>query len=294
MRRRRRGVAAAVIAGVLVTTALAAAGAAPAVADSPPQHATDNHLASNANPKNNAILDGQPHGDDPEPEPEPEPKPEPEPRPVVLAATVEPPKPQDLLPCGGVITAAGKGSHPDVILSRLTDADKAVNEQCEPFPYELSNGPNVLRFIKPGGYPFAQFFLRVEWQSDVADPTAKQTLVDFELVNGGYEVTMPWCPASLRDGPYGVVVGLELGDGLTAADLKKAGITDQDGYPRPAVTDKNGKVIDPGNPIDNNLTQYACVGDRDVRFVEAGPGGPAHYVFNEEIYLLGDVKMRTL
>jgi hypothetical protein len=137
----------------------------------------------------------------------------------------------------------------------------------------------------------------VVWPSDHGNLDEKQTGVDFGLVSGGYEFVMPWCPTTLRAGAdeSAAVVGIpDTATDPTPEDLLALGITDMDGLPRAARVTDEGVVVDYGTDEDNGVVQYACVGSRDVHVVPATETEGAYYAFTEEIYLLGDVKMRTL
>jgi hypothetical protein len=287
-RAHRTGLVAALAACMVASTAvIALSGAGPAAAD-PPQHAYDNHDGSNASPNDNCVLDCQ------------DPAPPTPPKPSIVkitpqAATVfDPSKYEGILPCGASATEGGDGTQPDVSIERLSDATSGA---CEPAPYALTNTANGLEFIKADGQPFAQFFLTVVWPSDNGDLDAKQTGVDFGLVSGGYEFVMPWCPVSLRadKDEAAAVVGLpESVTAPTPEELLALGIYDMDGLPRAARVTDDGVIVVHSTDEDNGVVQYACVGSRDVHVVPATETEGAHYAFTEEIYLLGDVKMRTL
>ena len=295
----RGGLAVAVSAALIALTGLALSGAGPAGAVPPagkgPGSTTtaDAPTAPNPNADDDAVKDpcipatdhsaenGSPKEND-EPEqctgpPAPPPPPAPVSVAVVEAATV-PPAPVDLLPCGESITTDGKGIQPDVEVSRITDADKTSDDQCDAFPYDLKAVDRGLRFLKPNGYPFAQFFLDVEWRSDDGDITSP-SYVDFELVKGGYAQTIPYCPYSIRDWQTGEVLGLTPDMDLTPAGLAALGIVDQDGLPGAE------------GAVDNEITNYACIISRTMKYVPDSTG-PGHYRVLEKVYLLGDVFIR--
>jgi hypothetical protein len=253
---RRRSAVALSGAVILLGTTLGL-GAAPAGAE-PPQHAADNHhAAQDGKPSDdNSILD----------EIEPA-APAPVTVTAVQAATVAP----DLLPCGGTITTDGKGVNPDVAVTRLTDADKASNNECDAFPYELKSIPNGLRFLKPTGYPLAQFFVDVTWYR-AQEELDKAPTVDFEAVEGGYPVEITDCPASIRDPDTNEVVGLTLTAETSPTDLAAMDIVDLDG-------------------ADNGLVQFACVADTNAVFDPWSDNGPRWVVY-QRLWLLGDVIFR--
>ena len=260
----------------LVLGSAIALGGGPALAD-PPQHAYDNHhraTEGNHNDDNSRLDDGY---EAPEPEYTPPPPPAPVNTTAVQAATV--PAQSDLLDCGETISTDGRGINPDVAVSRLVDADKSLASQCDPFPYELKSTPNGLRFIKPTGYPLAQFFVDVTWYRPLGDQD-KRYSVDFEAVEGGYPVDMADCPSSIRDPETGEVVGLTDAKDLSPAEFAALDIVDQDGLPRA------------DDPTDNGLTQFACIADTTEQFDPWADGGPRWKVF-QRIWLLGDVRMRS-
>jgi hypothetical protein len=249
---------------ILLGTTVGVAGGAAA---DPPEQAYENHhnATDGKDVDDNSILDkDRPHA----------------PVPVTLtplAATVAP-EPADLLPCGATITADGKGVNPDVAVTRLTDADKATDADCEAFPYELSSIPNGLRFLKPTGYPLAQFFVDVTWFRPLGQEDDAPT-VDFEAVDGGYPVEISDCPVSLRDPETDEVVGLTLTDRTSPEELAALGIVDQDGAPSDAY------------PVDNGLTQFACVASTNPIFDPWAENGP-RWVVKQRLWLLGDVIFR--
>ncbi len=273
--RSQLGRVAVALSGVALLLGMTVGVAGGAAADPPDQAYENHHEAQEGKAgKDNSILDdGLPHA----PEPTPEPTPEPEPVKITpLAATVAP-EPADLLPCGETITTDGKGVNPDVAVTRLTDADKASNDECTAFPYELKSIPNGLRFIKPTGYPLAQFFVDVTWFRGM-DEADKAPTVDFEAVEGGYPVEVGDCPSSLRDPETNDVVGLTLTDGTTP-DFAALGIVDQDGSPSEAY------------PVDNGLTQFACVASTTTAYDAWAANGPRLVVY-QRLWLLGDVIFR--
>jgi hypothetical protein len=290
-RARRTGLVAVLAASMVASAAvIALSGAGPAAAE-PPQNAVDNHHESNASPNDNSVLDDY--------------RPPAPPPPVVVkptlvkitpqAATVfDPSKYEGILPCGASATESGDGTEPDVSVERLSDATSGA---CEPAPYALTNTANGLEFIKADGQPFAQFFLTVVWPSDNGNLDEKQTGVDFGLVSGGYEFVMPWCPVGLRAGKDEAAPVIGLPEGTTdptPEELLALGIYDMDGLPRAARVTDEGVVLVHSTDEDNGVVQYACVGSRDVHVVPATGTEGAYYAFTEEIFLLGDVKMRTL
>jgi hypothetical protein len=223
----------------------------------------------------------------PEPEPTPKPKPSPPPAPeaapqpdvvtvnVAQAATIY----EGTLPCGGTAAEAGVDGSPTVTLTRLDDAGAAGPGTCDPVAYELSNDAGELTFLKADGQPLAQFILNVQWPVANAGAAAKETYVDFGLLDGGYELRMPRCPAALFDAT-GHLAGLTGTVDPTPAELASIGITDQDGLPSDASS------------VDNGLTQYACVGYRSTAWKVSALPNPPQYFVQEQIYLLGDVLMR--
>jgi len=261
----------------LVLGSAIAIGGGPAMAD-PPQNAVDNHEAAKDGKKDvdNSILDDLV----PTPTPTPKPTPKPTPAPVtvtkVLAATVTPQQ-GDLLPCGGTIYTDGKGVNPDVGIDRLVDADKVLTSECDAFPYELKSIPNGLRFIKPSGYPLAQFFVNVTWYRGFNEPD-KHYSVDFEAVEGGFPVQITDCPTSLRD-VNGDVVGLTDAKDRSPQDFANLGILDQD-----------GRVY--GDANDNGLTQFACIAETSELLDAWADGGPRWKIY-QKIWLLGDVIIRS-
>lgn len=201
--------------------------------------------------------------------------PAPQPVAVVQAATIA--DPVDLLPCGESITTDGRGQKPDVEVTRLTDADKTSDDQCDPFPYDLKAVDGGMRFLKPNGYPYSQFFLEVDWRSDKAD--LEPSLVDFELIEGGYLLEIPRCPDTLRDPETGDVTGLTPDMDLTPAGLAAMGVVDQDGMPGAE------------GAVDNGLIQYVCTIDRTIKYVPEDTG-EGHFRMFERMYLLGDIFIR--
>ena len=256
--RSQLGRVAVALSGVALLLGMTVGVAGGAAADPPDQAYENHHEAQEGKAgKDNSIRDdGLPHA----PEPTPEPTPEPEPVEIMpLAATVAP-EPADLLACGETITADGKGIQPDVAVSRLVDADKALASECDPFPYELKSTPDGLRFIKPSGYPLAQFFVDVTWYRALGD-LEKWYSVDFEAVDGGYPVEMTDCPASVRDSETGEVVGLTDAKDLSPQEFANLGIFDQD-----------GRVY--GDANDNGLTQFACVASTTTAYDAWAANGP--------------------
>ena len=176
------------------------------------------------------------------------------------------------LTCGDVASQQESAEAAGVEVRRLSNADGST---CESVPYVLTSDEDSLRFLKNGS-PYAQFIATVEWRYDLEPPTKTKTYVDFELIPGGYELTMPNCPAAVKKN--GLLAGLPSLDALTPASLLALGITDMDGLP--------GAV----DPTDNGLVQYACVGSRSNRFVNFP--GDEHYLLTEQIYILGDIFIR--
>ncbi len=260
---KRRARAALTVLPVVGLVAFSLAG--PALAD-PPQHAYDNHHSATGDNTNedNSRLD------------QPVPEPAPVTTAVVQPATVQ--EAPDLLPCGGTISTDGKGVHPDVAVSRLVDADKSLASECDAFPYELKSIPDGLRFIKPSGFPLAQFFVDVTWYRGLGEPDQQYT-VDFEAVEGGFPVEMTDCPTSLRDADTGEVLGLTDAKDMSPQEFANIGIFDQD-----------GRVY--GDASDNGLTQFACIADSTEVFDAWADGGPRFKIL-QRIWLLGDVLMRS-
>ena len=110
-------------------------------------------------------------------------------------------------------------------MRRLSNADGSA---CESVPYVLTSDEDSLRFLKNGS-PYAQFIATVEWRYDLEPPTKTKTYVDFELIPGGYELTMPNCPAAVKKN--GLLTGLPSLDALTPASLLALG---HHGHGRPA------------------------------------------------------------
>lgn len=263
-RRGRTGLSALVIAALLSAGGVAVASAGVAQAD-PPRHAVENHEdAKGDNDNDNSVLH-----DDSTPEPEPVTVA------VAQAATVEPEP--DLLPCGETITSDGKGVNPDVAVTRLVDADLTTTADCDALPYELKSIPNGLRFVKPSGYPLAQFFVDVTWIR-TQDNLDEQPTVDFEAVEGGYNVPIGDCPDSVRD-ENGEVVGLFVDTNTSPEQFAALGIVDQDGAPSV------------WHPEDNGLTQFACVVSTSPVYEPWAEGGPRWEV-NQRLWLMGDVIFR--
>ncbi len=217
-----------------------------------------------------------PPPDNPPPPPPPPPPPveqgrTPDPAPAQFVAPVQPAIRVDgYLSCGGSATEAGDLDVPRVSLTRLDDAVPGAT--CEPLPYTLTTDTDSLTFHKTGA-DAAQFVLTVEWQTALEPPAKTDTFVDFELVPG-FEVLMPTCPTAVRAPGSGDLVGLSGLTDFTPAALAALGIVDQDGV------------------ADNDITQFACVGSRYSQLVSEVSGTPT-YLVTEEIYLLGDVIMRS-
>lgn len=211
-----------------------------------------------------------PPPDNPPPPPAPEGR-APDPAPAQVVAPVLPAIRVDgYLSCGGVATETGGLDIPRVSLTRLDDAVPGVT--CDPLPYTLTTDTDSLTFHKTGA-DAAQFVLTVEWQTALEPPAKTDTFVDFELVPG-FEVLMPTCPTAVREPGTGDLVGLSGLTELTPEALAALGIVDQDGV------------------ADNDITQFACVGSRYSQLVSEVSGTPT-YLVTEEIYLLGDVIMRS-
>lgn len=176
------------------------------------------------------------------------------------------------LTCGDVASQQESAEAAGVEVRRLSNADGSA---CEAVPYVLTSDEDSLRFLKNGS-PYAQFIATVEWRYDLEPPTKTKTFVDFELIPGGYELTMPNCPAAVKKN--GLLTGLPSLDSLTPESLLAVGITDMDGLPGTTTS------------ADNGLVQYACVGSRSNRFVNFP--GDEHYLLTEQIYILGDIFIR--
>jgi len=288
-RRRPRSTAALALATALVATGAVAFSAVPATAGPPsgsgqPAATATSDRVPNPNADDDAHKDvpcellPPDHSNNGSPKEQDQSDgcaPAPQPVAVVQAATIA--EPVDLLPCGESITTDGRGQQPDVEVTRLTDADKTSDSQCDPFPYHLKAVEGGMRFLKPNGYPYSQFFLDVEWRSDKAD--LEPSIVDFELIKGGYPLEIPVCPDTLRDPETGDVTGLTPDMDLTPAGLAAMGVVDQDGMPGAE------------GAVDNGLIQYVCTIDRTIKYVPEDTGA-GHFRMFERMYLLGDIFIR--
>lgn len=208
-----------------------------------------------------------------EPPPPPPPAPPAEQPALLQVAPILPATVFDgILSCGDVASQEESIEAAGVAVKRLDNAD---GSECDAVPYTLTSDQESLQFLKTGS-PYAQFIATVEWRYELEPPTKTTTYVDFELVPGGYELTMPSCPAAVKKN--GKLVGLSDLASITPASLLALGITDMDGLPRLE------------DPTDNGLVQYACVGSRSNRFVNTP--GDEHYLLTEQIYILGDIFIR--
>ena len=173
-------------------------------------------------------------------------------------------------------TEAGTATAPEITVTRLDNANP--DEVCTLIPYTLENGASSARFLKPLDQELsAQFVLDMVWTLDAGDyrrtsdptyvpPSIPQTTIDFETSDPRSDIVLGWCPDPLYDG-----------DTLT-------GVAD------PLANDA---VVD----LDSTLAgkQFACLGSQST-VVDDGStstgGADDTLIVHEQIYLLGDARMR--